>query len=111
MQNIRVAGLEWDEGNWPKCGKHGVTRTQVQSMFAQSSAVYPDPVHSTAEERFLAIGTSGDDGRLLFVAFTLRTHGQAVLIRPISARFMHRKEIEHYERQRKTTRTTPTQDG
>jgi uncharacterized protein len=111
MQNIRVAGFEWDEGNWPKCGKHGVTRTQIQSMFGQSPAVYPDPAHSTAEERFLAIGTSDDDGRFLFVAFTLRTHGQEVLIRPISARFMHRKEIEHYERQRKTTRTAPTQDG
>ena len=85
MQNIRVAGLEWDEGNWPKCGKHGVTRTQIQSMFTQSPAIYPDPAHSTAEERFLAIGTSGDDGRFLFVAFTLRTHGQEVLIRPIHA--------------------------
>ncbi len=111
MQNIRIAGFEWDEGNWPKCGKHGVTRTQIQSIFAQSPAVYPDPAHSTAEERFLAIGTSGDDGRFLFVAFTLRTHGQEVLIRPISARFMHRKEIEHYERQRKTARTAPAQDG
>ena len=111
MQNIRIAGFVWDEGNWPKCAKHGVTRTRIQSLFAQSPAVYPDPAHSTAEERFLAIGPSGDDGRFLFVAFTLRTHGQEVLIRPVSARFMHRKEIEHYERQRKAARTAPAQDG
>ena len=79
MKNIRVAGFEWDEGNWPKCGKHGVARTQIQSLFAQSPAVYPDPAHSTAEERFLAIGPSGDDGRFLFVAFTLRTRGHGEL--------------------------------
>ena len=110
MQNVRVAGFEWDAGNWPKCGKHGVAKAQIEAMFSKAPAVYPDPAHSTAEERFLAIGSSGD-GHFLFVAFTLRTRGQAVLIRPISARFMHRKEIEHYERQRKAARTAPTQDG
>ncbi|TVP83180.1 BrnT family toxin [Thioalkalivibrio sp.] len=110
MQNVRVAGFEWDAGNWPKCGKHGVAKAQIEAMFSKVPAVYPDPAHSTAEERFLAIGSSGD-GHFLFVAFTLRTRGQEVLIRPISARFMHRKEIEHYERQRKAARTAPTQDG
>lgn len=110
MLNIRIAGFEWDEGNWPKCAKHAVAKAQIEAMFSNSPAVYPDPAHSTVEERFLAIGSS-DDGRLMFVAFTLRTGGQKVLIRPISARFMHRKEIEHYERQRKTPLTAPTQDG
>jgi uncharacterized DUF497 family protein len=110
MLNVRIAGFEWNEGNWPKCAKHGVTRTQIQSMFGQSPAVYPDPAYSTAEERFLAIGTSGN-GHFLFVAFTLRVRGQGVLIRPVSARYMHRKEIEHYERQRKAPLTAPTQDG
>ena len=109
MLNIRVAGFEWDEGNWPKCAKHGVGKAQIEAIFSNSPAVYPDPAHSAVEERFLAIGSS-DDGRLMLVAFTLRPAGQKVRIRPISARFMHRKEIEHYERQRETARTSPAQD-
>jgi uncharacterized protein len=37
-------------------------------------------------------------GRALFVAFTFRMKGEAVFIRPVSARYMHRKEIEAYEK-------------
>jgi hypothetical protein len=37
-------------------------------------------------------------GRPLFVAFTLRTRDNRQLIRPISARFMHAKEIAAYEK-------------
>lgn len=110
MQSIRIAGFEWDAGNWPKCGKHGVAQAQIETMFGNSPAVYPDPAHSGAEERFLAIGSIGG-GRVLFVAFTVRARGQQPLIRPISARFMHRKETEHYERQRKAAHAAPTQDG
>lgn len=40
------------------------------------------------------------DGRHIFVVFTLRDRGADRLIRPISARYMHRKEIEHYEEQK-----------
>jgi predicted DNA binding CopG/RHH family protein len=37
-------------------------------------------------------------GVAIFVVFTLRArHGETV-IRPISTRFMHKKEIEHYEK-------------
>jgi uncharacterized DUF497 family protein len=43
-------------------------------MFSKAPAVYPDPAHPTAEERFLTIGSSGD-GHFLFVAFTRRTGG------------------------------------
>ncbi len=109
MQNIRVAGFEWDDGNWPKCGKHGVAQTHIEVMFGMSPAIHPDPAHSAAEERFLAVGPI-DDGRFLFVAFTLRSRGQKVRIRPISARFMHRKEIEHYEQQQ-GGHSTPSEDG
>ena len=41
-QAMKLSGFDWDAGNWPKCGKHGVSR---------------------------------------------------------SARFMHQKEIDHYEKQ------------
>lgn len=31
------------------------------------------------------------------MVFTLRERADALLIRPISARYMHQKEIRHYE--------------
>jgi uncharacterized protein len=96
-----VAGFDWDEGNWPKCGRHGVTKNEIETLFEGSPAVYPDPAHSHQEERMLAIGTTAA-GRWLLVAVTLRRQGKDILIRPISARYMHSKEVEHYERHRKT---------
>jgi len=43
-----------------------------------------------------AIGQTGA-GRFVFLVFTLREHDGKTYLRPISARYMHRKEIEHYE--------------
>jgi uncharacterized protein len=37
------------------------------------------------------------EGRPLFIAFTFRTKSGERLIRPVSARCMHGKEIERYE--------------
>ncbi len=93
-----MAVFDWDEGNWPKCGKHGVSKAEIEAVFRNVPRVYPDPGHSDAETRFLAIGRT-DNGRYVFTAFTLRTGESGTYIRPISARFMHRQEIEHYERQ------------
>jgi hypothetical protein len=95
-----VSGFEWDDGNWPKCGRHGLTREEIEAVFEFGPAVYPDPAHSREEERMLAIGTT-KTGRWVLVAFTLRRQGGETLIRPISARYMHKREVEHYERQKK----------
>ena len=67
-------------------------------MFNSSIAVLPDPMHSKSEERFKAIGQS-DDGRWIFVVFTLRMRSGRKLVRPISARYMHKKEVDHYEKE------------
>ncbi len=73
--------------------------------------IYPDERHSTAESRYLAIGRNRA-GKYVFVAFTFRTRGGERLVRPISARYMHDKEVRHYEQQRKNSQTPPrTQDG
>ena len=48
------------------------------------------------EPRFNAIGRNATD-RHLFIAFAIREVAGQTMIRPISARFMHRKEIAHYE--------------
>lgn len=93
-----VSGFDWDEGNRAKCSKHGVSIGEIESLFRRTIAVFPDPRHSAAEERFKAIGET-DDGRKTFVVFTLRRKAGLTFIRPISARFMHRKEIEHYEKE------------
>ena len=69
-------------------------------MILNQPAVFPDPAHSTAEERLRAIGQTSA-GHYVFIAFTLRRDADdTVFIRPISARYMHEKEIRHYERQR-----------
>ena len=98
---IHAAGFEWDEGNWPKCGKHGLKRTEIEALFNQAPDLYPDPAHSQKERRLLAIGR-GEQGRPALVVFTLRTTSAGALIRPISARYMHPKEVEHFERQKHT---------
>jgi uncharacterized protein len=36
-------------------------------------------------------------GRYVFLVFMLRTIHGSTLIRPISARYMHKKEIDRYE--------------
>ena len=38
-------------------------------------------------------------GRFVFLVFMLRQDDGKTLLRPISARFMHQKEIDHYENQ------------
>ncbi len=95
---MEVAGFDWDEGNRSKCQKHGVSRAAIEAIFRSPIAVLPDPLHSKSEERFMAIG-KGEDGRGIFVVFTLRARRGTRLIRPISARYMHRKEMEHYEKE------------
>ncbi len=97
MPSKNFSGFDWDEGNLQKCRKHGVTIEEIESVFAGTPAIGPDAAHSTAEARFLAIGPARS-GRHVFLAFTWRERDGAKLIRPISARYMHAKEVQHYER-------------
>jgi uncharacterized DUF497 family protein len=69
---------------------------EIESVFEQPIAVVPDPAHSRAEQRFKAIGVIAE-GRHVFVVFTLREHEGETFIRPISARYMHQKEVDYYE--------------
>jgi uncharacterized protein len=92
------AGFDWDDANRSKCQKHGVPIGEIEAVFQSRFRVAPDTKHSTTEDRFIAIGRTGT-GRPLFVAFTIRVKGRQRLVRPISARYMHAKEIESYEAQ------------
>jgi uncharacterized protein len=99
---MEFSGFEWDEGNRTKCQKHGVSIAEIESLFHRPLMVAPDLAHSSREERFKAIGTT-DAGRHVFVAFALRRRGLGTLIRPVSARYMHRKEVAHYEKETSKT--------
>lgn len=91
---MKIAGFDWDDGNWPKCGKHGVSRTEIEEVFTGTPAALADPFPE--EARMRAIGKSAA-GRYVFVVFMLREIDGQTKLRPISARYMHEKEIAYYE--------------
>ena len=93
-----VAGFEWDAGNLDHCLKHGVSRPQIEAVFAGTVIVLPDAGHSLSERRFRAVGRTLA-GRAIFIVFTLRERGGHRYIRPVSARFMHQEEIDAYEKE------------
>jgi uncharacterized DUF497 family protein len=91
-----VAGFDWDEGNLTKCQQHGVPVAEIERLFTRPHRISADVEHSLAEERLKAIGKSSS-GRPIFLVFTLRERDGSTYIRPISARYMHRREVESYE--------------
>ena len=93
-----VAGFDWDLGNREKCQRHGVSIVVIERLFHSPLGVFPDPEHSDREERFKAIGRT-EDGRAVLIVLTLRVHDGETLIRPISARYMRRKEIDYNEKE------------
>jgi uncharacterized protein len=92
------ANFDWDDGNREKCQRHGISVGEIETLFSASPRVAPDHKHSRREERYLAVGRNSL-GRAIFVVFTLRVKRGETLIRPISARYMHGKEIEGYEKE------------
>lgn len=98
VAGIAVEGFDWDDGNRAKCTLHGVSLEEIEQVFAGPLRAQPDPAHSAQETRYFAIGRS-PAGRYVFAAFTIREVAGRRRIRPISVRYMHRREIEHYEAQ------------
>jgi len=90
----RLDGFEWDEGNRNKSwDKHQVSPNECEEVFLNIALLLHDDVrHSQQEPRFYVLGKTGQ-GRLLFLAFTVRD----TKIRVISARPMSRKERQVYE--------------
>ena len=89
-------GFDWDAGNVQKCVKHGVAQATIERLFSTELLVRPDVTHSSAERRFQAVGRI-ETGKAVFLVFTIRPHNGKTYIRPISARYMHRKEVKRYE--------------
>ena len=92
----QIAGFDWDDGNSRKSAdKHDVSQAEAESIFFNDPLiVIEDAKHSEREQRFHALGKTGQN-RLLHITFTLRQNG--TMVRVISARDMHRKERKAYE--------------
>jgi uncharacterized protein len=91
------SGFDWDQGKLEKCQKHVVSIEDIAGLFAGPVMIRPDVAHSRAESRFLAIGQARP-GQYILVAFTIRTLKGERRVRPISARRMHQKEVDHFEK-------------
>jgi uncharacterized protein len=90
-----IYGFDWDTSNIEKCQKHGVATTEIEFLFEHKPSVFPDIKHSDTETRYFAIGIN-EIGRYIFLVFTYRVKNKENFIRPISARYMHKKEINNY---------------
>ncbi len=90
--------FDWDSHNINKIRKkHNVQFPEAEEVFFDINlTILPDPTHSIAEERYLALGKT-KTGRQLFVVFTER----AGKIRIISVRDMGKKERSKYNEQTK----------
>ncbi len=51
---MEFATFDWDIGNWPKCGKHGVSREDIEHVLLGEPAVMADP--HPDESRMRGIG-------------------------------------------------------
>lgn len=98
MMTLWVTGFDWDSANRSKCQKHGVSIAEIEALFMGDPRIAPDPKHSLDEDRMIAVGRTSV-GRPVFVAFALRTKNNRRLIRPVTARYMHAKEISAYEKE------------
>ena len=96
---LAFAGFDWGSGNREHCSKHGLSEKEIESFFQQDNLlVSPDLRHAKQEERYLAIGRART-GRPMLAVFTMRIVDESVLLRPISARYMHAREARRYEQE------------
>jgi len=99
MDDEAVSGsFDWDKGNRTHCQKHGVSIAEIEALLRGDPRIAPDLKHADLEDRLIAVGRTRQ-GRPLFVASAIRERLGQRKIRPVSARYMHAKEIENYEAQ------------
>ena len=91
-------GFDWDKGNIDKnFRKHDVTNQEAEEIFNNEPYIFEEIKHSLKEERLQALGKT-NQGRLLFVSFTVRKVNEALKVRVISARDVNKKEEVKYEK-------------
>jgi uncharacterized DUF497 family protein len=88
--------FEWDAYNSTKVRlRHNIDTREAEQSFFQQSIIIFDHKHSSAEQRYQLVGIT-DNGRVLFIVFTLR----GVRIRILSARLANKKERNYYYAQK-----------
>lgn len=87
---IVFEGFDWDEGNRGKCLEHGVSLDEIEEALSRIRFMIDDPFGG--EKRYRTVGRTAA-GRYLFAVFTMR----GARLRPISARYMHAREVARYE--------------
>jgi len=102
---MEISEIDWDEANREKCQKHGVSIAEIEAILKGSPQVAPDPAHSAQEDRFIAVGRNRE-GRPIFVGFTFRVRRGRLVVRPVTARYMHEQEVKSYEEA-----SSQTEDG
>ena len=87
-------GFDWSGGNAEKnWDRHKVSPLEAEQVFFNSPLLAgEDAAHSQHERRLFALGQT-DEGRELFIAFTVRGRK----LRIVSARDMSRKERKVYQ--------------
>ena len=96
---IQYDGFQWDAGNIAHCAKHGVSRDEIEYVLAHMTFFIPDPHQH--EPRMRTVGVT-EENRHVFVVFTFRELEDEWYVRPVSARYMHEKEVNAYERFKNT---------
>lgn len=96
-----ILKFEWDKGNLDKSyKKHSITHKEAEEIFvSEDFFVIEDLAHSQSEPRYIGLGKT-IAGVGLFVVFTIREES----VRIISARRMHREEVDKYETVKKNTK-------
>lgn len=102
IEKIEYEGFDWDQGNLLHAQQHDISFEVIERVFDQPVLYFLDAKNSTSVKRWIAVGEF-ESRRYIFVAFTMRVVGAIRLIRPISARYVHRgsKEEKVYEEIRK----------
>ncbi len=89
----KITGFDWDDGNKEKSWlKHSISNLKCEEVFFnQPLFLFEDLKHSQNEKRYYVVGKT-DEKKCLYIIFTVRK----CKIRIISARHMHKKEIDSY---------------
>lgn len=95
---MQIAGFDWDRGNRFKGREHGVSLAAIESMFRSSIPCCLTLCTRSPRSGSRRLGgaqpAAGSSSSSLW-----RARRGKRFIRPISARFMHKKEVEHYEKE------------
>jgi uncharacterized DUF497 family protein len=90
FQFAEIKEFEWDKGNLRKVTRRMSIET-AEAAFIGNPRIRFDHEHSRIEERWFLINKVME--KWIFLVFTVRKE----VIRIISSRFMHAKEVKKYE--------------